>query len=85
MKKLKGHYVPISLEGLNKKIDLEIRRLVREKEENIVRHIRTKITLNGISTLVFKNKAGRNVTLLYRHDESGTLRFAREKQFAQKS
>lgn len=84
MKKVKSHYVPISLGGLTKKLDFEIKRLVREKEEGIVSHVRTKASLNGISTLVFKNKAGKNVTLSYRHDESGTLRFAREKQFAEK-
>ncbi len=83
MKKPKGHhYIPISLEGLNKKLEFEVKRLVREKEEGIVKHIRTKTTLNGISTLVFKNKAGKNITLSYRHDASGTLRFAREEQFA---
>jgi hypothetical protein len=82
MKKLKSHYVPITLEGLNKKLNFEVKRLVREKEDGVVKHIRTKASLNGISTLVFKDKAGKSVTLSYRHDESGTLRFAREEQFA---
>ena len=82
MKKIKGHHnVPVSLEGLTKNLAFEIKRLVREKEDGVVMHVRTKATLNGISTLVFKNKEGKNVTLLYRHDESGTLRFAREERF----
>lgn len=84
MKKTKSHYDPITLEGLKKKLDFEIKRLVREKEDGVVKHVRTKTALNGISILVFKNKEGKNVTLSYRHDESGTLRFAREEQFAQK-
>jgi RNase P/RNase MRP subunit POP5 len=79
--KSKGHYVPISLDGLTKKISSEVKRLIREKEEGVVKHIRSKVSLNGISMLVFKNKEGKNVTLSYRHDESGTLRFAREEQF----
>jgi hypothetical protein len=84
MKKLKGHFVPVTLEGLIKNLNFEVKRLVREKEEGVVKHIRTKVSLNGISTLVFENKEGKKVTLLYRHDAGGTLRFAREEQFAAK-
>ena len=82
MHKLKGRYLPLSLEGLNQKLAFEIKRLIREKEEDIVKHIRTMAALNGISKVVFKNKAGANITLSYRYDKNGTLRFAREKQFA---
>ena len=87
MKKLptraKGHFIPITLQGLTKNLDFEVKRLVREKEDGVVLHLRTKVSLNGISTLVFKNKEGKKVTLSYRHDAGGTLRFAREEQFAQ--
>ena len=81
--KHKGHYVPLTLPGLNQKLAFEIKRLIREKEDGVVKHVSTKVSLNGTSMLVFKNKDGKNVTLAYRHDESGNLRFAREKQFAQ--
>ena len=84
MKKVVHHLVPVTLQGLTKKLDFEVKRLVREKEDGVVSHIRTKVALHGISTLVFKNKEGKNITLSYRHDEGGTLRFAREEQFAQK-
>jgi hypothetical protein len=84
MKKLKGHFVPITLAGLTKKLGFEAKRLVREKEDGVVTHVRTKVALYGISLLVFKTKEGKKVTLSYRHDEGGTLRFAREEQFAHK-
>jgi hypothetical protein len=80
--KHKGHYIPLTLPGLNQKLSFEIKRLIREKEDGVVKHVSTKVSLNGISTLIFKNKEGKTVTLSYRHDESGNLRFAREKQFA---
>ena len=82
MPKPKICYLPLSLEELNQKLAFETKRLVREKEEGIVKHIHTTTILNGISKLVFKNKAGASITLSYRCDKSGTLRFAREKQFA---
>jgi len=77
----KGHFIPVTLEGLTKNLDFEVKRLVREKEDGIATHVRTQVKLHGISTLVFKNKEGKKVTLSYRHDEGGTLRFAREEQF----
>lgn len=79
--KYKGHHVPLTLAELNQKLTFEVKRLVREKEEGIVKHVSTKASLNGISTLVFRNASQKKVTLSYRHDESGNLRFAREKQF----
>ena len=80
--KHKGHHVPLTLAGLNQKLAFEIKRLIYEKEDGVVKHVSTIVRLNGVSTLLFKNKEGKNVTLSYRHDESGNLRFAREKQFA---
>jgi hypothetical protein len=79
--KHKGHYIPLTLAGLNQKLGFEIKRLIREKEDGVVKHVSTKVSLNGTSILIFKNKDGKSVTLSYRHDESGNLRFAREKQF----
>lgn len=81
MHKPNARYVPVTLEGLTEKLDFETKRLVREREENIIKHVSTHAVLNGISTMVFKNKAGAKVTLSYQLDKSGTLRFAREKQF----
>jgi len=81
--KNKGHYPPLTLPGLNQKLAFEAKRLIREREDGVVKHVSTKASLNGISILLFKNASGKSVTLSYRHDESGNLRFAREKQFAQ--
>lgn len=82
MHKPKTRYVPVTLEGLREKLGFEIKRLVREREEGIVKHVSTTAILNGTSTLVFKNKDGEKITLSYRLDKGGALRFAREKQFA---
>jgi hypothetical protein len=82
MKKSKGHFIPVTLEGLTKNLNFEVKRLVREKEDGVAVHVHTKVILNGISILVFKNKEGKKITLSYRHDAGGTLRFAREEQFA---
>ncbi len=72
--------VPVTLEGLNKKLDVETKRLVREKEEGIVKWISKKAVLNGNSVLVFKDKTGTKITMSYRLDKDGNLRFARENQ-----
>ena len=81
MHKRKINHDPITLEVLDQKLDFEIRRLIREKEEGIASYISRKTVLNGVSRLVFKNRAGAKVTLSYRLDTGGTLRFATEKQF----
>lgn len=81
MHKTKTRYIPVTLDGLREKLGFEIKRLVREREEGIVKHLSTTAVLNGISTLIFKNINGAKVTLFYRLDQGGTLRFAREKQF----
>jgi hypothetical protein len=80
--KPKTRYIPVSLEGLISKLAFETKRLIREKEEGIVKWISTKPVLNGNSVLVFKNKQGAMVTLSYRLDKDGALRFAHEKQYA---
>lgn len=82
MQKHNSHHEPVTLAGLNQKLDFEIKRLVREREEGVVKHSRTIANLTGVSTLLFKNQKGEDVTLSYRLDESGNLRFAREKKFA---
>ncbi len=81
MRKPHPRYIPVTLDGLNQKLDFEIKRLVREKEDGIMSYISKTPILNGISKLVFKKKDGAKVTLSYRLDNSGTLRFAQEKQF----
>jgi|SRR5271170_4911911 len=80
--KPKPRIIPVSLEELGKKLAFEIKRLVREKEEGIVKWISTKAVLKGNSTLIFKNKAGGKVTLSYRLDKDGNLRFAHEAQYS---
>jgi hypothetical protein len=86
MSQLKNHHVhnaPVSLEGLNQKLDFESKRLVREREDGIMKRISKTAVLNGNSTLVFKDINGAKVMLSYRLDSSGALRFAREKRFAE--
>jgi hypothetical protein len=82
MHKPKPHNPPVSQKGLDQKLNFEIKRLVREKEDGIVKYVSKTAVLNGTSVLVFKNRAGEKVTLAYRLDDGGNLRFAREKQFA---
>jgi len=80
MNKQKGRHIPVTLAGLNQKLDFESKRLVREREEGVVKRISKIAVLNGNSTLVFRNGAGAKVTLSYRLDAGGTLRFAHEAQ-----
>jgi hypothetical protein len=82
MNKRKPPQIPLTLEILNQKLDFEVKRLVREKEDGIANYISRTTALHGISKLIFKNINGKNVTLSYRLDTSGVLRFAREKQFS---
>jgi hypothetical protein len=83
MLKHKAQNAPVSLEGLNQKLDFESKRLVREREEGIVKRVSKTAVLNGTSTLVFRNINGAKIILSYRLDASGGLRFAREKQFTE--
>ena len=83
MHKPKPHNPPVSLEGLNQKLDFESKRLIREREDGIIKRVSKMAVLDGISTLVFRDINGAKVMMSYRLDASGTLRFAREKQFAQ--
>ena len=80
--KPKTRIIPVSLEELGKKLSFEVKRLIREREEGIVKWISTKMVLHGNSTLIFKNKAGEKITLSYRLDKDGALRFAHEAQYA---
>jgi hypothetical protein len=75
-----SHNTPVTLKELNQKLDFEAKRLVREKEDGIASYVSKTPTLGGISKLVFKNRAGIKVTLSYRLDSGGQLRFAFEKQ-----
>ena len=80
MNKPKKRFVVVSPKELDQKLDFEIKRLLREKEEGITKYVSKKAFLNGNSTLVFQNKAGEKITLSYRLDKDGNLRFARENQ-----
>ncbi len=75
--------IPVTLEGLNEKLDFECKRLVREREDGIVQYLSRVTVLHGVSTMVFKHKDGAKITLSYQLDKSGTLRFAREKQYTE--
>lgn len=69
---------PVSLEELNQKLEQEAKRLVREKEDGIAKYISKKAVLGGNSSLVFRNKDGAKVTLSFRLNKDGNLRFAYE-------
>lgn len=76
MNKIK--FLPVSLKELNQKLDVEARRLVLAREEGIVKFISKKANLGGNSRLVFKNKDSVTVTLFFRLNKDGNLRFAYE-------
>mgnify|MGYP001566161607 CR=1 FL=1 len=82
MNRPKNHHV--SLEELNQKLEQEAKRLVREKEEGIVKYVSKKVNLEGNSSMIFKDKSGAEVTLSFRLNESGDLRFAYEKEFSRR-
>lgn len=73
----------ITLAQLNKKLDQEAKRLVREKEGGIEKFVSKKADLEGNSTLIFKKKDGSKVTLSFRLNENDNLRFAYEKRFTE--
>lgn len=75
-------YHNVSLEELNQKLDAEAKRLVREREEGIVKYVSKKANLAGNSSMVFKNKSGAEVTLSFRLNADGNIRLAYEKQFS---
>ncbi|TSC82309.1 MAG: hypothetical protein G01um101420_473 [Parcubacteria group bacterium Gr01-1014_20] len=72
----------VSLVELNKKLDVEARRLVKGREEGIVKYVSKKANLLGNSTMVFKNKTGVEVTMAFRLNKDGDVRFAYENQLA---
>lgn len=74
----KPKFLPVSLKELNTKLDVEARRLVLAREEGIVKFVSKKANMNGNSRLVFKNKDSVTVTLFFRLNKDGNLRFAYE-------
>ncbi|MBI3589082.1 MAG: hypothetical protein HY093_01555 [Candidatus Liptonbacteria bacterium] len=76
----KSRYPTVSLLELNQKLDAEAKRLVREKEEGIVKYVSKVANLNGNSRMVFKRKSGAEVTLSFRLNADGNIRLAYEKQ-----
>lgn len=74
----------VTLKQLNQKLDQEIKRLIREQEEGVVKLISKKAVMNGDSKLVFKSQNGKKVIMSFRLNKDGNLRFAREEQFTNK-
>ncbi|MBI2635629.1 MAG: hypothetical protein HYW79_03790 [Parcubacteria group bacterium] len=74
----KPKFLPVSLKELNQKLDVEAKRLVLAKEEGIVKFVSKKANLAGNSRLVFKNKNKVTITLFFRLNKDGNLRFAYE-------
>lgn len=72
---------PVSLKQLNKKLDVEAKRIVREREEGITTYVSKKAVLGGDSKMIFKDANGMKITLSYRLNENGNLRFSYEKRF----
>lgn len=68
----------VSLKELNQKLDVEAKRLVLAREEGIVKFISKKANLAGNSRLVFKNKDSVTITMFFRLNKDGNLRFAYE-------
>ncbi len=74
--------IVVTLKQLNKKLDQEIKRLIREQEEGVVKLISKKAVLGGNSRLIFKGQNGKQVVMSFRLNKDGNLRFAREERFA---
>ena len=69
----------VNLKLLNQKLVFEARRIVREREEGIVKYVAKKANLTGNSTIIFRNQDGEKVMLSFRLNKDGNLRFAYEK------
>lgn len=73
-------YPTVSLTELNQKLDVEAKRLVREKEEGIVKYVSKEANLNGNSRMVFKTRNGEEMTMSFRLNVDGNIRLAYEEQ-----
>ncbi|MBS3902938.1 MAG: hypothetical protein KGZ30_01015 [Anaplasmataceae bacterium] len=74
----------ITLPELNKKLDEEAKRLVREKEDGIVKYISKKANLDGNSEITFRKNDKTKITVLFRLNENNNLRLATEERFLNK-
>ncbi len=74
----KPKFQPVSLKELNQKLDVEAKRLVLAREEGVIKFVSKKANLLGNSRLVFKNKDSMTVTMFFRLNKDGNLRFAYE-------
>lgn len=72
----------VTLKDLNYKLNEEAKRIVKTKEEGIVKFVSKKASLTGNSVLLFKNKNGENVTISLRLNKDGNLRLAYEPRFS---
>jgi len=76
----KSRHPTVSLVELNQKLDVEAKRLVRDREEGIVKYVSKEANLNGNSRMVFKNRNGDEVTMSFRLNVDGNIRLAYEEQ-----
>jgi len=68
----------VTLKDLNCKLNDEAERIVRVKEDGIIKFISKKANLIGNSSLLFKNKDGEKITIFLRLNKDGNLRLAYE-------
>ena len=68
----------VTLKDLNSKLSEEAERIVRVKEDGIIKFISKKANLIGNSALLFKNKDGEKITIFLRLNKDGNLRLAYE-------
>ena len=69
---------PVTLKDLNLKLNEEAKRIVRVKEDGIIKFISKKANLTGDSVLLFKNKDGEKISIFLRLNKDGNLRLAYE-------
>lgn len=69
---------PVTLKDLNYKLIEEAKRMVRIKEDGVVKFVNKKANLTGNSMLLFKNKFGEKITISLRLNKDGNLRLAYE-------
>ncbi len=68
----------VTLKDLNLKLNEEAKRIVRVKEDGIIKFISKKANLTGDSVLLFKNKDGEKISIFLRLNKDGNLRLAYE-------
>ncbi|MEK7093955.1 MAG: hypothetical protein AAB903_01275 [Patescibacteria group bacterium] len=77
--------IPISITELNQKLSEEAKRIVKDKEDDIVKYVSKKASLTGNSTMIFKKRDKSEVILAFRLNENNNLRLAYEKSLTDKA